>query len=898
MRNKIANICWGVVKHWKITVPVLAVLVGAGWLSYSMLLPREGFPPIQFPLTVVNVVSPGNDATSLDNRYSKTISENLNNDPLVDKVQTSARDNFLNIVVFFDESVQPEQGTELVKNQVEKIKPLKNTQLTYTSINPAQYLNKYDALIAVYAKNGQSIQDNQIKAEEIATALESIDEIDGAKAEPLTAEVNNPVTGEKTQQQLYFNQIGVKNDDSLEFYPSITVGVTKTDGTDVIELSEAVNSVLESERDSAEKEKYGLAIGADFAETVSQDVNNLQTNLLTGIAAVVVVTILLINWRASLITALFMVSVVLITLLIFYFIGYSLNVITLFALVLTIGLFVDDATIMAESIDAERKKLRSREKIIKQSAKKVALASFAGTLTTVLVFAPLAFIGGILGSFIRLMPITVVISLLVSYVLSLVLVPVLARFTVLKSLTTKQPKFTLYKLEQGLANAVFISISWLKTKHRRGVIWGSSMVGLSIAMIIIGGMIFSGLGFNIFPPSKDSDQIQVNIEYVPGLSIKEAESIASEFNQVIAQEAAGQTKKVLYGGFTQATDREADAVIQLTPIDQRDGDNTAIKISERIEPKLKAIAGKRAAVRVNQIDAGPPSVQFPFMMQIYGEDSQKSQKLAEAISEYLSGSTIKKPNGDTATVEQTKIDYTDGVTRLGGRRVVQVSTSFTSDDVSALVVGAQESVEKEFNDEKLATFGFTKDDIGFDFGQESENADSFNSLGLIFPIALGLMFLVLAFQFRSILQPLLIFLAIPFSIFGIGVGLSLSNNPLSFFAMIGAIGLVGIAVNNTIMLTDYANQARQIKKNTLVDAIAIASKERFRPLITTTITTVVALLPLALFDPFWQPLAVVIIGGLISSTLLVILAFPYYYYGVTVFGVWVRSKFRRKKSKK
>ncbi|MBP7018245.1 efflux RND transporter permease subunit, partial [Candidatus Saccharibacteria bacterium] len=96
------------------------------------------------------------------------------------------------------------------------------------------------------------------------------------------------------------------------------------------------------------------------------------------------------------------------------------------------------------------------------------------------------------------------------------------------------------------------------------------------------------------------------------------------------------------------------------------------------------------------------------------------------------------------------------------------------------------------------------------------------------------------------------------------------------FSMVGAIGLIGIAVNNTILLTDYTNQARKEGMDT-IDALAYASRERFRPLITTTLTTVTALLPLAIFDPFWQPLAVVIIGGLLSSTFLVVLAFPHYY---------------------
>jgi len=139
--------------------------------------------------------------------------------------------------------------------------------------------------------------------------------------------------------------------------------------------------------------------------------------------------------------------------------------------------------------------------------------------------------------------------------------------------------------------------------------------------------------------------------------------------------------------------------------------------------------------------------------------------------------------------------------------------------------------------------------------------------------------MLLALQFRSFLQPVLIFMAIPFTFFGVFAGLFYTDNALSFFVQVGFIGLIGIAVNNTILLTSYANQEREEGAG-IIDAIANAVTKRFRPLITTTLTTVVALLPLALSDPFWEPLAYTIIFGLMSSTVLVVVSFPYYYMAV------------------
>ena len=158
--------------------------------------------------------------------------------------------------------------------------------------------------------------------------------------------------------------------------------------------------------------------------------------------------------------------------------------------------------------------------------------------------------------------------------------------------------------------------------------------------------------------------------------------------------------------------------------------------------------------------------------------------------------------------------------------------------------------------------------------------------------ALIAMLVLLIVQFRSIVQPILIMLAIPFGLFGVFLSLRLSDNALSFFVMIGLIGLIGIVVNNTILLTDAANQAWRAGASN-VAAIAEALHRRFRPLVATTATTVVGLAPLALSEPFWEPMAFTLMFGLISSTVLVIVAFPFYYLLLVPPGRWVFAKVRR-----
>jgi len=220
-----------------------------------------------------------------------------------------------------------------------------------------------------------------------------------------------------------------------------------------------------------------------------------------------------------------------------------------------------------------------------------------------------------------------------------------------------------------------------------------------------------------------------------------------------------------------------------------------------------------------------------------------------------------------------------------------VSAQFDNEELISGSVGAlEERVKTEFDEQRLKSLGLGIEALNFDVSAESQNAESFESIQTGLLIAIAGMYLLLVLLFNSLSQPLLILLAVPFSIFGVFGGLHLTNHPLSFFVMVGFLGLIGIVVNNTILLVEYANQERESGADRW-DAISAAVAERFRPLLTTTATTVVALLPLAWSDPFWQPLAYTLIFGLISSTTLIIISFPYYYLALERLRDWKNRRF-------
>jgi multidrug efflux pump subunit AcrB len=874
--------------RWKLTLVLWVFVLGLGSAVYTNIIKREGFPPIQFPVSFVSGVYLVDDKDIVDQQVTQPLFEILNEVEGVDEITTNANNNFFTTVVFFEPDVDSATGTASVKLAIENAETLPE-ELKYDvlQIDPAGFLNEFDLLLSVYSTEPVEVENLEEVAEFVAKDFSNDRLVTNSEAQLQVQIAQNPISGELQKIQSAFNLIVLQDENGeLKYYPSIIVGIDRdNEQIDAIELSKLAEQRIASLDLQQFGENYKVVIGADFAETIESQVASLQSNLFSGLLAVAIVTFLLISWRASIITAIFMVTVMAVTVLVLYLVGYTLNTITLFALVLSLGLFVDDATIVVESIYAHRSKKRSARKTVHLAVKKISAASFAGTMTTVLVFLPLAFLSGILGEFIRLMPVTVIISLIVSLILSLVLIPVLSKFILLNHtedgwLTRHNP---IIRLEATLGRWVSSLPRLLKKKPLKGKIVMTGMLLLSLLFVVSAGMFASKLSFNIFPPSKDSDQIGFQITFPEGFTIEEAEAVAEDINDVVIEEIGDNVMRITYGSRQEATARSADGLIELLPFRERE--QKSPELIEQLGNAFDESLPEDINVRIVQYDAGPPSEEFPLKIQVFDEDVEKATALAQEVQEFIDGATVTRANGSTAIIVETKAPSTQSVVRIDGKRTLEVSGAFDADDTSGLLVAAEELVRAEFTPEYLEKNGYSADALGFDFGQESENANSFSSLIFVFPIAVLLMFILLALQFRSVLQPLLIFMAIPFTLFGVFYGLYLTDNAISFFVIVGLIGLIGIAVNNTILLTEYANQEKRAGVGT-IDAISNAVQKRFRPLIATTITTVVALLPLALSDPFWEALAFTIIFGLISSTFLVIFSFPYYYLGAE----WLRMR--------
>jgi multidrug efflux pump subunit AcrB len=849
-----------------------------GVLSYSVWLQRAGFPSVNIPFSVVSGAYVVNDPAKVDNEVAKPIDGIVLQDSHVSSVESQA------LGTSYMVNVQYKDGTDAiaVSKQIEQ-------RIVAAHILPAQATLKTtipkfgftqrgdDAVVAVYAtqKGAATVQQLVTQGQQVAAYLKA-QNLPAVQAvsiiDPFVSGVD-PRNGQTIAEQIKFDRYGERAASQNNFYDAVSVGITQKSGTDVIKLDSQIRAALQTYNDQHKNSGFVSTLSASYAPGIKQQISELQRALLEGLLAVLVVGSIVIAIRASLITVISMVTVLCTTLGVMYLIGDTLNTITLFSLILCLGLLVDDTIIMVEAIDAQRRRHKDPRETVHVATRKVSRAMVAATSTAALSFSPLLFVGGVLGSFIRSIPITVITSLLVSLFVSLTFIPLFARYLLLgkKQMGAKQVDEPAAGVEAGVAR--FISKPMLWARGSRKKLFSLGVIAVIIGFLFVGaaGFIFQKkVVFNIFPPTKDTNGLTIQLSFAPGTTITQAEAVTDRANGVVAQVIGSNFQTADY--YSSATPSTAQMSINITPYQSRN--ITSQQMVSQLQSRFDTFTG--AQVKVGQQDVGPPA--SAFTVQIETTDRAKALQLADAVNTFLSGHVLTRVSGTTAKIIRTSVSDPGTYTRSDGKLFLSVTADFDANDTSTLLTLAQNAVNKEFTTEKLATFGLPKGTIVYNIGQEQQNQNSFKTLALAFPIVLLVIYFLLALEFRSLAQPLLIFMAIPFSLFGITLGLYLTNNPFSFFSMLGFFALIGLSIKNTILLTDYANQLRRDGASAL-DAAVGALGERFRPLIATSFTAVVSLIPLAVSSPFWQGLTVVLIFGLLSSTFMVVTVFPYYYLG-------------------
>lgn len=857
------------------------IILVSGIGVYERLIQREGFPSVQVPIGVINVSYFVNNQTEVDQKIAQPISQSLKNQTEVKEVRTSANANFANVLIYYQEGVDSAKGLNSSRNILSSINLPPQAKLDYINIDAAKYNAKYSSILAVYQTEPDTSNEAlKLQAENVAQTLGTIEGVKISEIIPQDSEALDPVSGLKKSITSNFDYTGISDAEMLKFYHSYNIGVIYHDDQDVLKMSELIQDKIAG----LDQSKYQVRVVADFAPDIKEQISSLEKNMLEGFIVICFISFALITWRAGLAIALSMLSVIFATVIVLYLIGQSLNVITLFSLILSLGLIVDDATIAAESIDAHKKISDNKNEIIAVAIGKIARASTTGTLVTILAFAPMLFINGILGSFIRAIPITIIISLVFSLIFSISIIPFLSKHLILKKKIKDNFIQRLEKKASSFLAKIIVKIPRNKFKAFALILF---FVLISFFATMAGGQFFSKVGFDIFPKEKDSTSLVVNLQFSDNLSVSEAQEKAKLVNKVIQDNSMDIIAEATY--LSSGESKNATIELRLTPIDERD--ITAPVFSKTLQTKLDQLTQSGIYAFVATQGAGGPSSTYPLNLQVFGNNTKQNYQALEKIISSIESKELQTRSKTTFRVNKHQIVSPIIITtRIDGNVYVGASMGFDKDSNTEIIEEAKTTIEEVLSQNPE----FKNLDIKFDAGSEDDNQDSFKSMLIAFPILLGIIYLLLVMQFKNLILPIVIFLAIPFSFLGVGAGLYYTNNSFSFFVMLGFFALIGIALNNTILLVDQAKRNQKMGMN-IKESVAEALKIRFRPLVATSMTSVVALTPLALNDPFWQSLSITLIFGLISSTLLVIISFPYYLIIGLVVTKWLKKLLRLRK---
>ncbi|MCE9626820.1 MAG: efflux RND transporter permease subunit, partial [Candidatus Eisenbacteria bacterium] len=656
------------------------------------------------------------------------------------------------------------------------------------------------------------------------------------------------------------------------------------------------------------------------------------------------------SMRATLIPALAIPVSVIGTFTATYFLGYSLNILTLLALVLAIGLVVDDAIIMLENIHRHLEMGKPRMQAARDGAAEVGFAIVATTLTLIAVFIPVAFLSGRIGALFNEFGIAVAVAVMISGFVALTLSPMLCsrllKAHVREGATPHDGDDDHVKRTGWDGKMHDFYERWLRHSlaHRRLVLAGMLVVaGLTVALyrVLPSELVPTedrGLVFNlVFAPEGST------LEYTDRY-LQQAEAIYRTVPEVQGQFAAG---GLGFGGPGRVTD--GFIFVRLKPFEERK--RSQQQIVQSVFGRMLSIPGVLA------IPINPPSlgggtgrpVQFVLLAESYDQlqssmgvlmaeaqklgylvntdtdlklnkpqlevriDRDRASALGVSVSDI--GSTLQTllggreagrfkrgnrqydvmlqvPSADRAapaTIEQLYVRGNNGLVQLAS--VVQVSekvsprelnhfnrvrsATFTANLAPGVTIGQALDDLKRIAKDKLPAG--VRTDLA---GESREFAESSGGLNVLFLIALAFIFLVLAGQFESFLHPLTILVSVPLAVVGALASLWAMKMSLNIYSQIGLIMLIGLVTKNAILIVEYANQ-RVARGIDVIEAVVGAATIRLRPILMTTLSTVFGVLPIALGlgagAESRKPLGVVVVGGLLFSTVLTLVLVPVVY---------------------
>ncbi|MFF2859105.1 efflux RND transporter permease subunit [Streptomyces rubiginosohelvolus] len=739
--------------------------------------------------------------------------------------------------------------------------------------------------------------------------------------------------------------------------PSLAVMATMDKDGSAVAISDAVKDKLPDLRKDLGAGS-DLTVVSDQGPAVSKSISGLTTEGALGLVfAVVVILVFLASIRSTLVTAVSIPLSIVLALIVLWTRDLSLNMLTLGALTIAIGRVVDDSIVVLENIKRHLGYGEERHAAIINAVKEVAGAVTSATLTTVAVFLPIGLVGGMVGQLFGSFSLTITAALLASLLVSLTVVPVLSYWFLRAPKGTPEDAAEARRLaeeKEAASRLQRIYVPVLRFATRRRI---TSLV-IAVAVLLGTFGMVPLLKTNFFDAG-EQEVLTVKQELAPGTSLEAADEAARKVEKVLTEDKGVKDYQVTVGssGFMAAFGGGTgsnQASYQVTLKDAADYENAQDRIDEALG-KLDGIGDTTIAagdgfgsqdlsVVVKAADADVlkkaseavrdevaalkdvTDVQSDLAQSVPRISVTANDKAAAAgfdsasLGGIVAGAVRGTPAGsatldDTerdivirsskpaATVAELKAlplgpvklgDIADvkvvpgpvSMTRIDGQRSATVTAKPVGDNTGAVSTDLATKIDAlDLPEGATATIG----------GVTEDQNEAFMQLGLAMLAAIAIVFMLLVATFRSLVQPLILLVSVPFAATGALALLLITGTPLGVPAMIGMLMLIGIVVTNAIVLIDLINQYRAQGLG-IMEAVIEGGRHRFRPIIMTALATIFALLPMALGVTgeggfISQPLGVVVIGGLISSTLLTLLLVP------TLYAMVELRKERRAKKK-
>jgi HAE1 family hydrophobic/amphiphilic exporter-1 len=724
---------------------------------------------------------------------------------------------------------------------------------------------------------------------------------------------------------------------------SLGVSLTLTPDGNAVDVSHRVRELLPS-LTTALGSGAALTVVFDQAPFVEKSIEGLTTEGALGLAfAVLVILVFLFSVRSTLVTAVSIPLSVVIALIALWAGGLSLNILTLGGLTIAIGRVVDDSIVVLENIKRHLGYGEDKQRAVLDGVKEVAGAVTASTLTTVAVFLPIALTGGMVGELFSAFAITVTVALLASLLVSLTVIPVLAYWFLRPSAGETSEEEVVEQERRSLLQRAYLPVLRFATTRRWATVLVAVLLfGGTLALVPrLETNFIDSSGQNTLsleqklPPGSSlaaTDAAAKRVEEVlADVDAVETHQVTIGSGGGFAAFAGGGDTGTASFSITLAEDSDTAAVEQelRTRTEGLGGDitvgagggggfnATSVEVAVRAtdaEVLRTASEAVRAAVQdtpgltdvTSDLAESTPRVQIALKRDAAARAGLTDATAGQVVAQAFRGAPVTRVSVDgeqldvvlrsgtaPATLDDVRnlpLPTAAGVVRLGdvadvaevagpvqikrvdGERSATISATATEQNIGAVTADLQRRLDAVELPEG-ATFS-----LG---GVSADQQDAFGDLGLALLVAIALVFTIMVVTFRSLIQPLILLVSIPFAATGAIVLLLVSGTPLGVPALIGVLMLVGIVVTNAIVLMDLINQYRAQGAG-ITEAVIEGGRRRLRPILMTAAATIFALVPMALGVTgsggfISQPLAIVVIGGLISSTLLTLVLVPTLY---------------------